>query len=75
MTSIEDYAFDSCDNLRIVYCKPTVPPTLSGNERPFGYPSTTAVGIIYVPMESEDTYKNKIGWKDYTNKITGYNFE
>ena len=75
VTSVGDNAFGGCDNLRIIYCKPTTPPTLSGNKEPFGYPSSTTVGIIYVPMESVDTYKSKIGWKDYANKITGYDFE
>ena len=54
---------------------PTTPPTLSGNKEPFGGPSYTSVGIIYVPTASVETYKNKLGWKDYANKITGYNFE
>jgi hypothetical protein len=29
---------------------------------------------IYVPMESVDAYKSAVGWKDYADKIVGYNF-
>ena len=75
VSTLGDPIIYSCENLRIVYCKPTTPPTLSGNQEPFGYPSSTTVGIIYVPKESVDVYKSKLGWKDYANKITGYNFE
>lgn len=75
VSTLGDPIIYSCENLRIVYCKPTTPPTLSGNQEPFGYPSSTTVGIIYVPKESVDVYKSKLGWKDYENKITGYDFE
>ena len=75
VSTLGDPIIYSCDNLRIVYCMPTTPPTLSGNKEPFGGPSYTSVGIIYVPTASVETYKNKLGWKDYANKITGYNFE
>ena len=75
VSTLGDPIIYSCENLRIVYCKPTTPPTLSGNQEPFGYPSSTTVGIIYVPKESVDVYKSKLGWKDYENKITEYNFE
>lgn len=30
---------------------------------------------IYVPTESKDTYKAADAWKDYADKIEGYNFE
>ena len=75
VSTLGDPIIYSCEKLRIVYCKPTTPPTLSGNQEPFGYPSSTTVGIIYVPKESVDVYKSKLGWKDYENKITEYNFE
>ena len=75
VSTLGDSIIYSCENLRTVYCKPTTPPTLSGNQEPFGYPSSTTVGIIYVPKESVDVYKSKLGWKDYENKITGYDFE
>lgn len=75
VSTLGDPIIYSCENLRIVYCKPTTPPTLSDNQEPFGSPSSTTVGIIYVPKESVDVYKSKLGWKDYENKITGYDFE
>ena len=75
VSTLGDPIIYSCENLRTVYCKPTTTRTLSGNQEPFGYPSSTTVGIIYVPKESVDVYKSKLGWKDYENKITGYDFE
>ena len=69
MTSIDDAAFDYCSSLEYIYCSAIFVPVLGRS--PF---NRHFVKVIYVPMESVETYKNADGWKDYANKIEGYNF-
>ena len=69
MTSIDDAAFDYCSSLEYIYCSAIFVPVLGRS--PF---NRHFVKVIYVPMESVEKYKNADGWKDYANKIEGYNF-
>ena len=67
MTSIGEYAFKECNQLKCIYCKATTPPS-----RGTGcFPSN--IEIIYVPKESVDEYK--VLWSYYADKIVGYDFE
>ena len=70
VTLIEYLAFYDCTSLRTVYCKATKVPS-------YGTVSLSFLSLnkIYVPMESVDKYKAADGWKDYSDKIVGYNFE
>lgn len=68
VTSIGENAFDSCSRLTSIYCKPTVPPTLS-------YEVFYRMWAkIYVPMMSVDAYKTAQYWSNYASKIVGYDF-
>ena len=76
VTIIDNNTFWSCDNLTTAYIKAITPPVVSGNETMsvFGYPSNCVV-IIYVPTDSVNKYKTTSKWKEYDNRIFGYNFE
>ena len=64
---IGDHAFCDCNALTSIYCKATTPPTLY---------STFSDNLIniYVPSSSVDTYKAANYWKNYADKIVGYDF-
>ena len=65
-----DNIFWGCNNLKIVYCKPQIPPTLEYG----AFYNCASNLIIYVPSSSVDAYKSADGWKDYADKIVGYDF-
>ena len=46
------------------------PPTVSSGS--FGIFFDMEVPTIYVPNESIEAYKAAYGWKDYADKIVGY---
>ena len=64
---IGDHAFSDCNALTSIYCKATTPPTLY---------STFSDNLIniYVPSSSVDAYKSANYWKNYADKIVGYDF-
>lgn len=68
VTSIGDYAFYDCRALKIIYCRPTIPPII-GASYAFGNCNNI---IIYVPTESVDAYETANVWKSKT--IRGYDF-
>lgn len=70
VSSIAYYAFKDCRSLSTIYCKNSTPPSL-GNDV-FLY--CNAISKIYVPTASVDSYKSSDGWKNYADKIEGYNF-
>ncbi|MBP3289804.1 MAG: leucine-rich repeat protein [Alistipes sp.] len=65
VTEIGEYAFSWCGRLTSIYCKPTVPPTGSGNM----FKSISSLAKIYVPIGSGAAYKAADGWKDYASMI------
>ena len=65
VTSIGDYAFDECYNLTTTL-ESTTPPTLGENA------FSDVGGLIYVPYESVETYKETEGWSDYSEMITSH---
>ena len=65
VTSIGDYAFNECYNLTTTL-ESTTPPTLGENA------FNDVGGLIYVPYESVDTYKEAEGWSDYSDMITSH---
>ena len=65
VTSIGEYAFKECNQLKYIYCKATTPPSRGTGCFP------SSIETIYVPEESVDEYKALWG----TDKIVGYNFE
>jgi hypothetical protein len=72
VTSIGSYAFEGFENLS-VYCKATTPPSLGTdtfNCVNYDYSDVT----IYVPTESVNAYKSAEGWKEYADRIVGYDF-
>ncbi len=69
VTKIGKYAFYS-SNLQVIYSKAIIPPTISSDSFNNDY-----LISIYVPTESVDNYKTASGWKNYANKIVGYDFE
>ena len=68
ITSIGSSAFFNCKKLKIVYCKPVIPPTMNSS---YAFGNCSSGLIIYVPTESVDAYKSAATWKslnikDYT---------
>lgn len=59
ITEIDKYVFNSCSNLRTLYCTPTVPPSVWSNS----FNNTSNVNI-YVPVDSFDSYMSTT-WKTY----------
>lgn len=72
VTSIGDSAFEYCKSLTSVYCKPTTPPTGTGNM----FSNNASGRKIYVPAESVDAYKSAPywSWSTYKSNIVGYDF-
>jgi hypothetical protein len=58
--------------LTALYCKALVPPVIGkkifNDLEPKNFPT------IYVPMQSRDAYLAADGWKEFADKIVGYNF-
>lgn len=71
VTNIGDHAFYGCSSLTTVFCKPTIPPSLSYDHVPF---ESEYVRWIFVPAESLNDYKTDYPWSDYSDIIRGYNF-
>lgn len=71
VTRIGSSAFGFCDNLKKVYCKAAIPPTLGSQ---VFYTSYNSVPYIYVPNESVSKYRSATNWKDYSYYIRGYDF-
>lgn len=79
VSSIGDNAFNGCSNLKDVYCKPTVPPTVNlistwFVERWMAFDYNASERKIYVPRCSVEAYKNAAGWNEYADDIVGYDF-
>ena len=80
LISTKGYTFNNCKNLTTAYFKPTTPPSVNSVDTGgysmyvFGYYST-AITLIYVPMESVSAYKESKSWGQYKSRIFGYNFE
>jgi hypothetical protein len=70
VTTIEEYIFCECLRLAKVYCESTTPPTIMQ----FAFDKTHGQLQIYVPTTAVNAYKSAEGWKDYADKIVGYNF-
>lgn len=67
VTEIGDRAFNMCESLTSIYCRPTTPPCI---DNPKIFTWTT----IYVPRESVAKYKGNRDWAVYANQIEGYDF-
>ena len=77
VTEIRSHAFYRCKNLAIVYCRPTIPPSItlgSPSGKWLAFSSNAKGRMIYVPRESVKAYKSADGWKDYADYIVGYDF-
>ena len=77
VTKICSHAFYRCKNLAIVYCRPTIPPSItlgSPSGKWLAFSSNAKGRMIYVPRQSVEAYKSADGWKDYANYIVGYDF-
>ena len=66
--NIQNGVFNSCFKLTGIYCKATTPPSFGS------YMYLKETTKIYVPAASVDAYKAASGWSEYSNLITGYNF-
>ena len=70
VTTIGYEAFYCCSKLKYVYSKPTTPPSIMGSDVFYG----TNIQVIYVPTGSVKAYKTANYWKNYADKIQGYDF-
>lgn len=68
VTSMGGYVFWRCNSLASIYCMPMTPPILNGSG---AIGDTTSVGIIYVPCESVNAYRNAPYWSDYHRRMKG----
>ena len=68
VTSIGDAAFSGCTNIPFVILESATPPSLGSN----AYDGCTALNAIGVPSSTAETYKATDNWKDYKDKIQGY---
>ena len=69
MKQIDAMAFQECISLTAIYCKAETPPT--GGDRMFLGASSLK---IYVPRASVELYKEAQYWRDYAERIVGYDF-
>ena len=69
--SIGNYALSYNGLLNVLYCKPQTPPQISSVTFINGFAEGV---VIYVPMNSVDSYKSAAGWQGYSSQIIGYNF-
>lgn len=68
ITTIDDFAFGDCPNLRFIKCLGATPPSASDNSFDDGvYQNTT----LYVPISALEAYKNAEGWKNF-QQIIGF---
>jgi hypothetical protein len=65
VTSIGKNAFSSCNGLTSITSTNTTPPTLGSN---YTLPTHTTY-IIYVPVESVESYKAANNWSTYALQI------
>lgn len=66
----------ACKKLSTVYCKSITPPDTILDDY-YGWEAFTFAPDylkIYVPQDSVDEYKYTDGWKEYKNKIYGYDY-
>lgn len=61
-TKIGIQAFDGCEKLVYIYCRTTVPPTITKPESAFMY-NVYRTSILFVPNDEQDNYANEAGWK------------
>lgn len=66
ISSIGNGAFSGCTKLKSIYCKASTPPSVAS------FIDADQSMVIYVPKESVAKYRKV--WRDYANKIVGYNF-
>ena len=78
--------FSGCTSLKTIYIKSLIPPTVpkeyivSGGINKNQVESWLALKnvadvIIYVPVQSLDSYKSAVGWNEYIDKIQPYKYE
>ena len=75
IVEIEAYTLKVGETGRILtalYCKALVPPVIG--EKIFSDLEPEKYPTIYVPMQSRDAYLAADGWKEFADKIVGYNF-
>jgi len=70
VTSIGERAFSNCSALSSIYIKAKTPPTTGSSV----FYQTPSDKIFYVPINSVETYKTAPYWKDFADKIVGYDF-
>ena len=75
IVEIEAYTLKVGETGRILtalYCKALVPPVIG--EKIFSDLEPEKYPTIYVPMQSRDAYLAADGWKEFADKIVGYDF-
>ncbi len=71
VTKLGYEAFKGCTGLKDIYCKSTTPPSLGSSSL---FENTAETLKIYVPRASVDVYKTSSNWREYKDRIVGYDF-
>ena len=72
--SIGEKCFDGCEKLATVICKGESPARLNVGAfmKDEEHSGTKYIKSIKVPTTAVSTYKNAAGWKDFSDRISGY---
>lgn len=70
VSNISNNCFINCYGLKIVYMKPTIPPTL---ENTSAIPNVNEL-VIYVPRGTLSAYQNATNWSSFSSKMVEYDY-
>ena len=70
VTKIGNNAFNGCSNLQNIYVTAIAPPAGAAGM----FTNVSSLLKIYVPQDALGTYKTTNYWKNYADKIVGYDF-
>ena len=69
LSNLGPQVFRDCDSLKEIYCKSVVPYSIYDI-----FYGVSSAFIIYVPTEAVEDYKNANIWRNYADRIVGYQF-
>ncbi len=70
LESISGNVFEGCSDMKQLYCKAAVPPTLESNS----LSGLTNLSTLYIPIGCFEAYKSAEGWKEFADKMVSFDF-